>query len=71
MASAQSASLNGGLGVEPPAGSRGGAPGGGSWGRRPLKMKAFCTFFIQKVAKWPKVKDLSENLSPCLSGAPS
>jgi len=59
MASAQSASLNGGLGAEPPAGSRG---QGGS----PLKLKAFCTFLHKK---WSKVKDLSENLPPCLSRA--
>jgi len=35
MASARSASLNGGLGAEPPAGSRGRAPVGGSGGRSP------------------------------------
>jgi len=35
MASAWSASLNGGLGAEPPAGSRGRAPGGGSGGEAP------------------------------------
>jgi len=32
---------NGGLGAEPPAGSRGRAPGGGSGGRSPLKLKGF------------------------------
>ena len=56
-----SASLNGGLGAEPPAGSRG---RGGAI--RPLKLKAFCTFLHKK---WPKVKDLSENVSSCLSRA--
>ena len=56
----RSASLNGGLGAEPPAGSRGRAPGGGSGGEAPLKLKSFCTFLCKK--KWPKVKDLSENL---------
>ena len=35
MASERSASLNGGLGAEPPAGSRGRAPGGGLGGRSP------------------------------------
>jgi hypothetical protein len=35
MASALSASLYGGLGAEPPVGSRGKAPGGGSGGLRP------------------------------------
>ena len=63
MASARSASLNGGLGADPPAGSRGRAPGGGSGGETPLKLKAFCQFSFKK---WPKVKDMSENLSPCL-----
>jgi len=51
-----------GAGAEPPAGSKGRAPGGGSWWRSPaspLKLKAFCTFLYKK---WPKVKDLSENL---------
>ena len=66
MASVRSASLNGGLGAEPPAGSRGRAPVGGQGGKAPLKLKAFCTFLHKK---WPKVKDLSENLSPCLSRA--
>ena len=52
MASARSASLNGGLGAEPGAGSRGRAPGGGSGGgEAPLKLKAFCTFLHKKVAK--------------------
>ena len=32
---------NGGLGAEPPAGSRGRAPGGGQGGEAPLKLKAF------------------------------
>jgi len=66
MASARSASLNGGLGAEPPAGSRGRAPGGGQGDEAPLKLKAFCTFLHKQ---WPKVKDLSENLPPCLSRA--
>ena len=51
MASARSASLNEGLGAEPPAGSKGRAPGGGSGGEAPLKLKAFCTFLHKKVAK--------------------
>ena len=40
MASAWSASLYGGLGAKPPAVSRGRAPGGGSGGEAPLKLKA-------------------------------
>jgi len=66
MASARSASLIGGLGAEPPAGSRGRTPGGWSGGEAPLKLKAFCTVLYKK---WPKVKDLRENLRPCLSRA--
>jgi len=41
MASAQSASLSGGLGAEPPASYRGRALGGGSGDEAPLKLKAF------------------------------
>ena len=40
-----------GSGGGAPAGSRGRAPGGGSGGRSPLKLKAFCTFLHEKVAK--------------------
>jgi len=54
-----------GSGGRAPSGAQGRAPGGGSGGS-PLKLKAFCTFLHKK---WPKVKDLSENLSPCLSRA--
>ena len=43
-------------------GSRGRAPGGG-----PPEVESFLYIFLQK--KWPKVKDLSENLPPCLSRA--
>jgi len=60
MASARSASLNGvqrGPGAEPLVGVR---------GQGPLKLKVFCTFLYKK---WPKIKDLSENLPPCLSRA--
>jgi len=67
MASARNASLNGGLGAEPPTGSS--APGGGGSGDsggKPPEAESFLYIFIQK---WPKVKDLSENLSPCLSRA--
>jgi len=56
MASAWSASLNGG--------QRG--PGSQPlvwWQLSPLKLKAFCPFSYKK---WPKVKDLKENLLPCL-----
>ena len=45
MASARSASLNGGLGAEPPVGSRGRAPGGGSGGP---EAESFLYIFIQK-----------------------
>ena len=56
------ASINGGLGAEPPAGSRGRAPGGGSgW-----LSKLFVHFYTKE---WPKVKDLGENLPLCLSRA--
>jgi len=51
MASARSASLNGGLGAEPLAGSRGRAPG---WGVRLAKSpeaESFLYIFTQKVAK--------------------
>jgi len=51
MASARSVSLNGGLGAEPPAGSRGRAPGQWSGGEAPLMLKAVCTFLNKKVAK--------------------
>jgi len=65
MASARSASLNGGLGAEPPAGSRGRAPGGGSGGRSPPEAESFVYIFMQKSGQ--KIKDLSKNLPPCLS----
>ena len=41
-------------------GSSGRAPGGGSGG----VAESFFTILIQK--KWPKVKDLNENLPQCL-----
>ena len=47
MANARSASLNGGLGAEPPAGSRGRALGGRSGGLA----ESFMYIFIQKVAR--------------------
>ena len=47
---------------EPKRGSGGGA---GSRGRAPGGGQSFLYIFIQK--KWPKVKDLGENLPPCLS----
>jgi len=62
----RSASLNEGLGSKPPAGSRGRASGGGQW-VKPPEAESFLYIFIQK---WPKkVKDLNENLPPCLSRA--
>ena len=39
---------NGGLGAEPPAGSRGTAPGQGVRGRSPLKLKAFWSLDVQR-----------------------
>ena len=51
MASTRRASLNGGLGAEPPAGFRGRAPGGGSGGRSPLEAESFLYIFTKKVAK--------------------
>jgi len=47
MASVRSASLNGGLRAEPPVGSRGRAPGGGSG----PEAESFLYIFIQKVPK--------------------
>jgi len=38
----------------------------GGWSGGLLTLKAFSTFLHKK---WPKVKDLSENLPPCLSHA--
>ena len=51
-----------GYGAQPPAGFRGRTPDGESGGLR----KLFVHFYTKK---WPKVKDLSENLPPCLSRA--
>jgi len=48
MASARSASLNGSLGAEPPAGSRGRAPGEESRGPSPPQAESFLPIFIQK-----------------------
>ena len=65
MASAQSASLYGGLG-SPQVGSRGlvgRAPGGYQAPGPHLKQKAFCQFSYKK---WPNVNDLNENLPSCL-----
>jgi len=56
MASARSASLNGGLAQRGPGADEGSGE----------KLKAFRKFLYKK---WPKVKDVSENLSPCLSRA--
>jgi len=44
MASAGARVYNGGLGAEPPAGSRGRAPGRGSGGEAPLKLKTLLFF---------------------------
>ena len=48
MASARSASVNGGLGAEPSAGSRGRAPDGGVRGRSLLEAESFLYIFMQK-----------------------
>ena len=54
MASARSASLNGGLAAEPQRG-----PGVQPWmGVRWVKLKAFCPFSCKK---WPKFKELNAN----------
>ena len=55
-----------GSGGGAPSGVQGQSPGGGSGGRSPPEAESFLYIFTQK---WPKVKDLSENLSPCLSRA--
>ena len=39
----------------------------GGQGAKPLEAEIFLYIFMQK--KWPKVKDLSENLPTCLSRA--
>ena len=44
MASAVSRAYNGGLGAEPPAGSRGSAPGQGVRGRSPPEAESFFAF---------------------------
>jgi len=50
---------NGGLGAEPPAGSRGRAPGGRVRGRSPLKLKHFLLLNVQ----WkPQIRPFFRNL---------
>ena len=66
MASAPNASLNGGLGRSPQRGPEA-EPLVGVRGRSPPEAESFLYIFMQK--KRPKVKDLSENLPPCLSRA--
>ena len=55
MASARSASLNGSIGADPLAGSRGRAPGGGQGcegvSPPPEAVETFLSMFVQKVAK--------------------
>jgi len=51
MAIAQSASINGGLVVEPPVGSKAEPLVGGHGGKAPLKLKGFLLIFIHKVAQ--------------------
>jgi len=41
----------------------------GGQGQSPPEAESFLYIFIQK--KWPKVKDLSENLPPCLESCRS
>ena len=45
----------------------GAEPRWGSGGKAPWSWKLFVHFYAEK---WPKVKDLSENLPPCLSRPP-
>ena len=52
MASAVARAYNGDLGAEPPAGSRGRAPGQGIRGQSPLKLKSFCHWNVQKTGKF-------------------
>jgi len=49
MATAGQRAYKGGLGAEPPARSRGRAPGGP--GAKPLKLKGFCLFNIPRSSK--------------------
>jgi len=51
-----------------PSGVQGRAPGG-SQGAKPPEAESFLFIFIQKSGQKLKVKDLSENLPPCLSRA--
>ena len=44
MASAGARAYNGGLGAEPPAGSRGRAPGQGVWGSKPPEAESLFVF---------------------------
>ena len=44
MASAGARAYNGGLGAEPPAGSRGRAPGQGVWGAKPPEAESLWVF---------------------------
>jgi len=62
MTSTWSVSLNGGLGSEPPAGSRSRAPGGGQ-GPKPPEAESFLSVFVQKSGR---VKVVSEKLPLCL-----
>ena len=61
-----SASLNGVWGQSPQWGP-GAEPLVGGQGAKPPEPESFLYIFLYK--KWPKVKDLSENLPPCLSRA--
>jgi hypothetical protein len=71
MASAWSASLYGGLGAEPPVGSRGKAPGGGSGGLRPPEAEdillLYDEIFTQKSFKFVKIAEILCILSHCTS----
>ena len=51
MASARSASLNGGLGAEPQRGPGAEPLVGGQGGEAPLKLKAFLNFYAKKVSE--------------------
>jgi len=45
---ARARAYNGGLGAEPPAGSRGRAPGAGKGGEAPRKLKAFQSLDVER-----------------------
>jgi len=65
MASAWSASLNGGLGAEPPAWSRSRAPGGGSGRRSPPEAESFLV--LERPTEWQNLSRY-QFLAKCSTG---